>query len=69
MKRIAKLEQKLFNVAIIGALAFKNGKPRIPALDKNLRQELEGLKVGQSINLLKTWLQNWDMANLAEPIQ
>lgn len=56
---------KIATAEVLGTLAFKAGKPRIPALDKDLLALLAGHKVGEGIPVLNAWLRNWDLANLA----
>jgi hypothetical protein len=58
------MEQKIINAGFLGAIAFKEGKPRVPALDANLMQEIKGLQNGEGLPLLNMWLQQWDLANL-----
>jgi hypothetical protein len=52
-----------------GIAAFEMDKPCIPALDSNLAQLLEGLKVGEgAISLLQSWHRGWTKANLSAPV-
>ena len=48
------MEKIAFN---LGCKAFHNGKPCIPALDKDLLSELLGLKVGEGAPLLRAWIR------------
>ena len=53
----------------LGVKAFKDGKKRIPAMDKLLLENcLTGCKIGESIPYLKAWLKGWDYENLKEEI-
>ena len=57
-------ETKILKAATLGTIAFKAGKKRIPALDKNLLSLFSG-EIGSSIPLMKAWIASWDAANLA----
>lgn len=58
------IEIKILKAATLGTIAFKAGKKRIPALDKNLLALFSG-EIGSSIILMRAWLDSWDAANLA----
>lgn len=70
--KVTKLQaQQLLAAAVLGTNAFLSGKPRVPAHDKDLMDMLRGRGIGQtpkgeasSIELMKMWLNNWDLANL-----
>ena len=47
-----------------GQVAFDKGKKRVPCLDANIMNMIEGLRVGEGIPLLDAWLNGWDNANL-----
>jgi hypothetical protein len=51
-----------------GQIAFDKGKKRIPCLDVNIMNMMEGLQVGEGIPLLNAWLNGWDMASAGAPI-
>ena len=54
----------------LGVKAFKDGKKRIPAMDKLLLENcITGCKNGESIPYLKAWLKGWDEMNLREEIK
>lgn len=56
---------EIFHAAILGTMAFKAGKKRIPYLDVNLNKMYEGRQVGDGgIALSKAWLRAWDDTNL-----
>lgn len=59
------MEKIAFN---LGCKAFHNGKPCIPALDKDLLSELLGLKVGEGAPLLRAWIRGWTKENLDAPL-
>jgi hypothetical protein len=50
---------------IYGGVAFESEKPGIPALDENLTELLEGLKVGEGTPIYKAWIKGWAEASLA----
>lgn len=53
----------------LGRAAFKAGKPRIPALDVDLKPLLAmSTGIGASIPILDAWIDAWTQANLAAPI-
>ncbi|GAB6564709.1 hypothetical protein [Bacillus cereus] len=64
MKKITK--NILVDVAYsLGVKAQKNGKTRVPALDKDLGENcLKGTEIGEGIPILKAWTRGWDDANL-----
>lgn len=48
-----------------GVTAFKNGMPRIPALDSKLLKDcIAGCQVGEGLPYLMAWLKGWDEGNL-----
>jgi len=57
-------ETKILKAATLGTIAFKAGKKRIPALDKNLLALFAG-EIGSSVVLMKAWITSWDAANIA----
>lgn len=53
----------------LGRAAFKAGKPRVPALDADLKPLLAmSTVIGASIPLLDAWIDAWTQASLAAPI-
>lgn len=54
---------------VLGHMAFKNGKTRVPAHDANVLELLKGNKIGEGIPVLTAWLRGWDNANLSADIQ
>lgn len=62
------IETKILAAAVLGTIAFNEGKKRIPAMDKNLEPLLSGNQIGEGIPVLKAWLESWDAANLALPV-
>lgn len=63
-------EAKIISAAVYGMLAFKAGKKRIPALDRDLLSLLTGNRVedGHGVTIINAWLASWDSANLSAPI-
>lgn len=51
-----------------GIAAFEMGKPCVAALDSNLVQMLEGVRVGEGTHILMAWIGGWTKANLAAPV-
>lgn len=53
----------------LGCEAYKKGKDRIPALDKDLLDNcIAGCKVGEGLPYLKAWLKGWNFENLRKEI-
>lgn len=59
-------ETKIIAAAVLGTVAFRAGKKRIPALDRDLAPLLAGNQIGEGIPVLNAWLASWDAANLAQ---
>lgn len=51
-------------IELLGRAAFEAGKPRIPALDPLVRQEIEGMPVGTgAVDIFERWIEGWDAAH------
>ena len=59
---------KKTNFNDFGALAFKNGKTRAPASNKELMAEVKGLPREEMLEAFKAYARGWDTANLAAPL-
>lgn len=59
------MTQKVVMAAVLGTAAYQAGRPRIPALDRELLALLKGNEIGEGIPLLQAWLHNWDLSNLS----
>jgi len=46
---------------ILGTKAFQEGRPCVPALDKDLTPLFKELEVGQGKPILDAWIRNWKM--------
>lgn len=69
--------EKLIDISqaeVLGAMAFLDGKKRVPCLDPILMEMIRSRpighgrgekKVASSVELMKAWTRNWDLANLA----
>ena len=59
--------EAIATAAVLGTIAFNEGKTAIPYHDKNLIELIReySTKMGDSIPLLKAWSQSWHAANLA----
>jgi len=57
---------KIAIAEVLGTVAFRNGKKRIFALDKEATELLRGLEVGDpiSMKIMDAWYKNWDLSNL-----
>lgn len=67
MKEMLKKSQSKLDIAReLGVKAFGKGIKRVPALDKDLMNMLEGVQVGDelTIPIMKAWVNGWDEANL-----
>lgn len=53
----------------LGRKAFADGKVRIPMTDPEMVKLLEGMQVGNSIDYLKSWIDGWDIANVASIVE
>lgn len=54
----------------LGQEAFARGALRVPAMDPAVAPALEDLPVGLgAADMLEGWLQGWDVANLAVPVE
>lgn len=61
--KLRKEKEKAF---ILGIEAFKKGFKRIPAKDKELLNMLKNkYEYRESIGIIKTWCNGWDIANLS----
>ena len=59
------MEQKILEAAVLGTLAFKECRTRVPAHDKKLMDMLTNIKIGDgAVRILNTWLDNYDLASL-----
>lgn len=57
--------------AVLGTIAFNNGKAATPALDADLMNVIaqhENKEIGASIPIMKAWINSWHAANLAKAI-
>jgi hypothetical protein len=69
-KMTNELTTKVVTAWALGQQAFVNGKPCVPALDKNVKPLLSGLPVSKgAIAILNAWLKGWTEANLCADIQ
>ncbi len=59
------IERKIEEAAVLGRNAYKEGRKCIPHQDKYLDKLLEGIKVGEGIEIIKKWHQSWVEANLS----
>ena len=58
-------EQKTITASVLGTIAFKAGKKRVPFFDKDLMALLKGNEIGEGLPVLNAWLASWDAANLS----
>jgi hypothetical protein len=63
--QLTETERQVLTAAILGTIAFNEGRNSVPCLDPALIALLKGNKVGESIAVLKAWTHSWDAANLA----
>ena len=54
------MEHKERKAWLSGKVAASNDLPRIPALDSNIEDLLDGLRVGESAAILNAWLEGYD---------
>jgi hypothetical protein len=66
-----KAKEQILQAVFLGAQAFLQGKPRVPAFDAELNNMMRGRNIGEtpegeasSIKLLTIWLDQWDTMNL-----
>ena len=58
------MKQKIFTAAFLGTKAFRDGKDRVPAYDKQLMDLLTITRVGDGASrILSSWLENYDFAS------
>jgi len=67
-----RAKDQIFQAAVLGTAAFKNGVKCTPCLDNQLMSMLAGRQIGEtpkgeakSVKLMKVWTENWTLANLA----
>ncbi len=53
---------------VLGTLAFREGKKRVPAHDSEVMSKISGNEVGDksTLQILKGWTYGWDLANMNE---
>lgn len=63
---------QIVKASVLGTIAFKDGKKRVPALSGELMSMLAGRQVGvtpegeaSTVSILKAFAHSWDCANLA----
>jgi hypothetical protein len=61
-------EQRVITAAVLGTIAFREGRPSVPCQDAALMDLLNGCVVGEGIAPLKAWVRSWHAANLAPEI-
>lgn len=61
--------EQILTAAVLGTIAFKNGKKRVPAYDKELLKLLKGRNVGEtpegeasSVRIMQEWTNAWEAA-------
>lgn len=59
--------EAIATAAVLGTIAFKEGKTATPCHDKNLMELIReySTEMGAAIPLMKAWSQSWHAANLA----
>ena len=71
-KKLTPAQIQIIKASLLGTMAFKNGKMRVPMQDIELMNMLQGRKIGETqkgeasnIQIMKSWISAWDNANLA----
>ena len=65
-----KTETAIITAAVLGTIAFNEGRSAVPAHDPELLKVIgqhEKKEMGASIPILKAWIASWHAANLAQP--
>jgi hypothetical protein len=66
-----KTETAIITAAVLGTIAFNEGRTAVPAHDPELLKVIgqhEKKEMGASILILKAWIASWHAANLAQPV-
>lgn len=66
-----KTETAIFAAAVLGTIAFNEGRKAVPAHDKALMDIIsqhEDKEFGACIPILAAWTKSWHAANLANPV-
>lgn len=68
-----KLSGQILTASVLGTIAYKEGKLRVPAKDSGLLEMIKGRRVGETpdgeastIRLMEAWLEAWDNAKYAQ---
>lgn len=60
---------KIIAAAVYGTIAFNEGRPSTPCLDKDCMALLAGNKMGEGIPVLKSFTNSWHAANLVSEVK
>ena len=55
----------VMSAAILGTIAYRQGRARVPGADAELNDLIKGLSFKETVPVLKAWMNSWDAANLA----